>query len=136
MLPSPIHYYSKLFVYNIGECRHASWTVALNLSATRCMFLWLVLWIVCATLCTRYGCFIIARLRRMHCVAYLCPSGLPVHLILFCTSDWACDDHVHVYNLYLLTLTYLQVCSVAEWLACWTQAQQSLCSNHSHDAVW
>jgi len=25
---------------------------------------------------------------------------------------------------------------VAEWLACWTQAQKGLGSNCSHDAVW
>ena len=26
--------------------------------------------------------------------------------------------------------------SVAEWLACWTQAQKGLDSNRSRDAVW
>ena len=26
--------------------------------------------------------------------------------------------------------------SVAEWLACWTQAQKGLGSNRSRDAVW
>jgi len=31
---------------------------------------------------------------------------------------------------------YNWVGSVAEWLACWTQAQKALGSNYSRDAVW
>jgi len=42
------------------------------------------------------------------------------------------------YNFRHIVVPYLSSVggSVAEWLACWTQAQKGLGSNRSRDAVW
>ena len=39
------------------------------------------------------------------------------------------------FELVQVTLRYIQVGSVAEWLACWTRAQKGPGSNRSRDAV-
>ena len=55
------------------------------------------------------------------------------------SSDQLCDQQVRYLNISVFCLSDIDQCneggSVAEWLACWTQAQQGLGSNCSHDAV-
>jgi len=48
-----------------------------------------------------------------------------------------CEDYCINYgrNLVNYTCCMLPGGSVAEWLACWTQAQKGLCSNRSRDVV-
>ena len=45
------------------------------------------------------------------------------------------DDVQRIINVYENTSEYLKGGSLAEWLACWTQAQKSPGSNRSRDAV-
>jgi len=40
-----------------------------------------------------------------------------------------------VFNSFYQTMPFIEGGSVAEWLACWTQAQKGLGSNRSRDAV-
>jgi len=50
---------------------------------------------------------------------------LLVNFLLYFFSDFCQTNYLHIH----------QGGSVAEWFACWTQAQKGLGSNHSRDAV-
>ena len=79
-------------------------------------------------------------------------TNLQLHWLLLCPPSrcWLvdyCDEHVHAWLFFCKHIPgtthptvancacYLCGGLVAEWLACWTQAQKGLGSNHRHNAV-
>jgi len=53
-------------------------------------------------------------------------------VLLYATQ---CDDYYAIFVILFIDTVHLSGDSVAEWLACWTQAQKSPGSNRSHDAI-
>ena len=57
--------HSVLILY----CRHTSGSVAIYVSAARCLFLWLAWWIVAATLCIRYNIAVLIAVAGVQSMA-------------------------------------------------------------------